>query len=129
MSTITITITIDGDNVTVNTSGGGSTTRRKPSGEAIPPGGSTRRFPGKKGQEGLTVGQAEMSDLVWWSAKIDKDLRNDPDSKFADKNREDLDALRAEMARREGGGGHGGGGGSGGAGGDDEIPFMPWTLP
>ncbi len=127
MSTITITITIDGDNITVNTSGGGSTTRRKPSGEAIPPGGSTRRFPGKKGQEGLTVGQAEMSDLVWWSEKIDKDLRSDPNSRFADKNREDLDALRAEMARREGGSQDDFGGG--GAGGDDDIPFAPHTLP
>ena len=115
----TITITIDGDNITVSTGAGGSGKARAPSGEIIPPGGSTRPFPGKKGQAGLTVGAAEMNDLTWWRDKISADLNNDPRSKFADKNRGDLDALEAEIARRSGGNGTV----SDDALSDDDIPF------
>lgn len=128
MSKTTITITIDGGNVTVNTSGGGGGKSRKPSGEFIPPGGSGQPMPGKKGQAGLTIGQAEMADLVWWRDALPGNI-DDPDkARFRDRNREDLDALRAEIARREGGS-QDDYGGSGGAGGDDEIPFSPHTLP
>ena len=97
----------------------------------LPPGGSSQPMPGKKGQEGLTIGEADMNDLTWWADKIAAGLRSDPDSRYADKNREDLDALRAEIARREGGSQDDfGGGGSGGAGDDDgNIPFAPHTLP
>jgi hypothetical protein len=125
----TITITIDGDNITVSTGSGGSGKARAPSGEVIPPGGSSRPFPGKKGQAGLTVGQAEMSDLVWWRDKIDADLGNDPRSKFADKNREDLAALRSEIDRRQNGGGDPGDFSHNGGSNDDSIPFGPHTLP
>ncbi len=120
----TITITIDGDNITVSTGAGGGGKVRAPSGEFIPPGGSTRLMPGKKGQAGLQVGQAEMSDLTWWrdncAASID-----DPDkARFRDKNRDDLEAMEFEIARRSGGADDTGGGAV-----DDQIPFGPWTLP
>lgn len=112
MNTITITITVEGGNVTVSTVGAGATSRPAQGGargkgrrsnEVIPPGGSSQPMPGKKGQEGLTIGEADMNDLTWWADKIAAGLRSDPDSRYADKNLEDLDALRAEIARREGG--------------------------
>jgi hypothetical protein len=106
-STITITITIDGGNVSVSTAGGGSAKsggKSRRSNEAIPPGGSTRLMPGKKGKdEGLTLGEASMDDLTWWADKIASGLRDDPNSRYADKNRDDLAELKREIARRTGG--------------------------
>lgn len=105
MSIITITISIDvpdGATVNVGTSNGGmqkptGKARRDDANEVIPPGGSTDPLPGKKG---LTIGQAPRNDLLWWADKIAAGLRSDPNSRFADSNREQLAAIEHEMERR-----------------------------
>lgn len=106
-TTITITITIDaGDGARVSAGGGTTaakgTTRahRGDSDEFIPPGGSTEPMPGKKGKDGLTIGEAPGNDLEWWSGKIESDLAQDPGSRYADSNRAKMMAMRAEQRRR-----------------------------
>ena len=148
MSKITITIEVEDGKMSIDMGGaktqqrpaqGGARGKGRRSNEAIPPGGSTQLLPGKKGRdEGVTIGEASMNDLEWWSNKLENGLRDDPHGKYADRDGDDLRALRAEIARRTGGGEGGApddgfppdyfGSPSGGGGGDD-IPFAPWTLP
>lgn len=135
-TTITITVTVDGGNVSVSTATGGEkkaykgggNARRSNADEVIPPGGSSDPLPGKKG---LTIGEAPMSDLTWWRDKIAAGLEADPDSRFYDSNKAQLDTITREIKRRENGGrseefsdDFGGGAAS-----DDQIPFGPHTLP
>lgn len=103
----TITITIDaGDGARVSVGSGGAAAKgggkssRRDDGEFIPPGGSTEPMPGKKGKEGLTIGNAPGNDLEWWSGKIENDLAQDPESRYADSNRSKMMAMRREQQRR-----------------------------
>jgi hypothetical protein len=108
-TTITITVTVDGNNVSVSTATGGEkkaykgggNARRSNADEVIPPGGSSDPLPGKKG---LTIGEAPMNDLTWWRGKIAAGLDADPDSRFYDSNKAQLDAITREIKRRENGG-------------------------
>ena len=98
----TITITIDGEHITVSTgSGGGAggSYAKAKSNEAIPAGGSPRQMPGRSG---LAIGEAPMKDLEYWQGHITKSLDNEPSGRFAGKNREDLDAIGVEIDRRRG---------------------------
>ena len=105
-TTITITVTVDGGNVSVSTATGGEkkaykgggNARRGNADEVIPPGGSSDPLPGKKG---LTIGEAPMNDLTWWADKIEGGL--DESSRFYESNVAQLEAIRFEIKRRTGG--------------------------
>ncbi len=55
-------------------------------------------MPGKKGEAGL-VKDAADKDLAYWGDRLEKNL---PDSRYPDSDREKLQAIRMEQARRRG---------------------------
>jgi hypothetical protein len=62
-------------------------------------------IPGKsKGDPKIPVEEAEDKDLNYWSNRIRTDLEENPDSKYAEFNRQTLSGIEAELQRRAAGG-------------------------
>jgi len=61
-------------------------------------------MPGKKGAPKVRIEDAETKDLKYWSGRLAKGLEEDPDKDYAEQDIAKLNAMRAELARRDGGG-------------------------
>lgn len=70
--------------------GAGAAPAQRPAGERV-------KMPGKKGG---FVDEADDDDLSWWENKLATDLQAEPNSRFADTNRKQLAAIRAERDAR-----------------------------